>query len=97
MPDYKELFYESQAELADIAEELKRLVLKIESNMRIAEEKVISEDDSEDSQKQHKIIKILLLDKVRKVCYNNKAVGRKPESEKYQAKFSKKFEKGLDK
>ena len=64
MIDYKELFYESQAELADIAEELKRLVLKIESNMRIAEEKVISEDDSEDSQKQHKIIKILLLDKV---------------------------------
>lgn len=51
MIDYKELFYESQAELADIAEELKRLVLKIESSMRTAEEKVISEDNSENSQK----------------------------------------------
>ncbi|MBR7085262.1 MAG: hypothetical protein IKI37_08820 [Oscillospiraceae bacterium] len=51
MPDYKELFYESQAELADIAEELKQLVLKIESNMRIAEEKVISEDNGKNSQK----------------------------------------------
>ena len=51
MIDYKELFYESQAELADIAEELKRLVLKIESSMRTAEEKVISEDDCENSQK----------------------------------------------
>ena len=50
MPDYKELFYKSQAELADIAEELRQLVLKIESNMRTAEEKVISEDDSENSQ-----------------------------------------------
>ena len=51
MPDYKELFYKSQAELADIAEELKQLVLKSESNMRIAEEKVISEDNSKNSQK----------------------------------------------
>ena len=44
-----------------------------------------------------RIIKNFVLDKVRKVCYNNKAVGRKPESERYQEKFSKKFEKTLDK
>ena len=33
MPDYKELFYQSQAELADIEEELKRIVLKIKNNI----------------------------------------------------------------
>ena len=52
MPDYKELFYQSQAELADIAEELQKLVLKIQSNMRKAEEEIISENDSENSQKE---------------------------------------------
>ena len=48
MPDYKELFYESQAQLADIEEELKKMVLKIQTVMRESEEKVIS--DGENSQ-----------------------------------------------
>ena len=52
MPDYKELFYESQAQLADIEEELKRLVLKIRAVMRESEEKIISENDGENSQKE---------------------------------------------
>ena len=45
MPDYEKLFYESQAELADLEERLKQMVLEIQSFMRSAEEKVISEDD----------------------------------------------------
>lgn len=45
MPDYKELFYESQAELADMEERLKQMILEIRSFMRRCEEKVISEDD----------------------------------------------------
>jgi len=52
MPDYKELFYQSQAELADIEEELKRMVLKIQRVMREAEEEIISENDGENSQKE---------------------------------------------
>jgi len=50
MPDYEKLFYESQAQLADIAEKLRKLVLKIQSNMRETEEKVIS--DGDDAQNQ---------------------------------------------
>ena len=45
MPDYKELFYESQAELADMEERLKQMILEIRSFMRKCEEEVISEDD----------------------------------------------------
>ncbi len=45
MPDYEKLFYESQAELADLEERLKQMVLEIQSFMRSAEEKVISDDD----------------------------------------------------
>jgi|GEM_PF-1441147 len=52
MPDYKELFYHSQAELADIEEELKKLVLRIQSVMRKAEEEIISENNGENSQKE---------------------------------------------
>ncbi|MBR1528912.1 MAG: hypothetical protein IJ642_06390 [Oscillospiraceae bacterium] len=50
MPDYKELYYESQAELADIEEKLKKMVLHIQMIMRKSEEKVIS--DGENSQKE---------------------------------------------
>ncbi len=50
MPDYKELYYESQARLADLEEELKRLVLKIQSVMRESEEKIL-EDDGKTAQK----------------------------------------------
>ncbi|MDE5737941.1 MAG: hypothetical protein K2H93_06225 [Oscillospiraceae bacterium] len=50
MPNYEKLFYESQAQLADIADELEKLALKIKQNMCEAEEKVISdEDDSNNS------------------------------------------------
>ena len=45
MPDYEKLFYESQAELADLEERLKQMVLEIQSFMRSAEEKVISDHD----------------------------------------------------
>ena len=45
MPDYEKLFYESQAELADLEEQLKQMVLEIQSFMRSAEEKIISEED----------------------------------------------------
>ena len=97
MPDYKELFYQSQSDLADIEEELKRMVLKIQRVMRKAEEEIISENDGENSQKETWIIKFLLLDKVGKVCYNNKAVGRKDNSKKYHEKFQKCLKKRLDK
>ena len=46
MLDYEKLFYESQAQLADISDELRRLFLKIQSDMCEAEEKVISEEDN---------------------------------------------------
>ena len=48
MPDYEKLFYESQAQLADIAEELEKLLLKIKKDMCIAEEKVISDENNSD-------------------------------------------------
>ena len=44
MPDYEKLYYESQARLADLAEELRKMVLKIQSEMRKSEEKVIKEE-----------------------------------------------------
>lgn len=50
-PDYcfKTVFYDSQARLADTVDALKRIVLKIEEDMRIAEELVIA-DESEKSE-----------------------------------------------
>ena len=45
MLDYEKLFYESQAQLADIADELEKLALKIKQNMCEAEEKIISDGD----------------------------------------------------
>ncbi len=47
MPDYEKLFYESQAQLADIEEELRKLVLRIQSLMRQSEEQILSEDEHE--------------------------------------------------
>ena len=47
MPDYKELFYQSQAQLADIAEKLKQLSDEIKHNMECAEEKILSETDQD--------------------------------------------------
>ena len=47
MPDYEKLFYESQAQLADIEEELRKLVLRIQSLMRRTEEQILSEDEPE--------------------------------------------------
>lgn len=44
MPDYEKLYYESQARLADIAEELKMLTLKIHQIMRESEEKAIADE-----------------------------------------------------
>ena len=45
MPDYKELFYQSQAELAKIAEKLKEMSDEIKHNMECAEEEILSEQE----------------------------------------------------
>lgn len=45
MLDYEKLFYESQAQLADMVDELEKLVSKIKQNMCEAEEKIISDED----------------------------------------------------
>ena len=39
MPDYEKLYYESQAQLAGLADELQRIVLKIQRQMAESEEK----------------------------------------------------------
>ena len=44
MADYKELFYQSQALLADMEEELKGMLLLIRKEMQAMEEAIISED-----------------------------------------------------
>ena len=44
MPDYKELFYQSQAELARIAEKLRELSDEIKHNMECTEEQILSEE-----------------------------------------------------
>ena len=48
MPDYEKLFYESQAQLADIIDELKKLTLKVQDAMLDAEEKIISDESNGD-------------------------------------------------
>ena len=47
MPDYEKLYYESQAQLAELADELQRIVLKIQRQMAESEEKVLSETENE--------------------------------------------------
>ena len=47
MTDYKALYYKSQAQLADIADKLKQIVLDIQQNMRDSEEIVISSESDE--------------------------------------------------
>jgi len=44
MPDYKKLYYQSQAQLADIADMLKKIVLNIQQDMRESENLVISDE-----------------------------------------------------
>ncbi|MEE5992080.1 MAG: hypothetical protein V3G42_02970 [Oscillospiraceae bacterium] len=46
MPDYKELFYQSQAQLADLAEKLRELSDEIYHKMECAEEEILSETDN---------------------------------------------------
>ena len=46
MPDYKELFYKSQAQLADIAEKLRELADEIEHKMQCTEEEIISGEEN---------------------------------------------------
>ena len=45
MPDYEKLFYESQAELAKVAEKLRELSDEIYHKMECAEEEILSEED----------------------------------------------------
>ena len=45
MPDYKELFYQSQAELARVAKKLRELSDEIKHNMECAEEEILSENE----------------------------------------------------
>jgi hypothetical protein len=53
--------------------------------------------DCENSQKKIEFLIFLLLDKIGKTCYNNKAVGRERTTEDTKKNFQKKFEKSLDK
>jgi len=46
MPDYKELFYQSQAQLADIAEKLRELSDEIYHKMECAEEEILAEEEN---------------------------------------------------
>ena len=46
MPDYKELFYQSQAQLADLVEKLRELSDEIYHKMECAEEEILSETDN---------------------------------------------------
>ena len=49
MPDYKELFYRSQAEIADITDILEKLEIRLKSFMAECEEIIL--DDSDDREK----------------------------------------------
>jgi len=44
MADYKELYYESQAKIADMIEKLEEMTEELKKLMRENEEKIISED-----------------------------------------------------
>lgn len=50
MPDYKALFYKSQAEIADTIEQLEELTQKLIKCMQYCEEMVIKDDDESDSE-----------------------------------------------
>lgn len=47
MPDYKKLYYESQAQLANVVDELRKLVFTIQQDMRDSEESIISDESNE--------------------------------------------------
>ncbi|MBD5142946.1 MAG: hypothetical protein HDT22_04950 [Ruminococcus sp.] len=44
-PDFKELFYDQQARLADTIDQLRNLVIKMQNDMRIAEELVVADEN----------------------------------------------------
>lgn len=46
---FKDIFYDSQARLADTVDALKKIILKIEEDMRIAEELVIADESENDN------------------------------------------------
>ncbi|MDE5753758.1 MAG: hypothetical protein K2H89_04360 [Oscillospiraceae bacterium] len=46
---FKDIFYDSQARLADTVDALKRIIFKIEEDMRIAEELVIADESENDN------------------------------------------------
>ncbi|MDE6730169.1 MAG: hypothetical protein K2J71_05275 [Oscillospiraceae bacterium] len=46
---FKAIFYDSQARLADTVDALKQIILKIEEDMRIAEELVIADESEKDN------------------------------------------------
>ena len=48
MPDYEKLFYQSQARLADLIDELEKLTEKVKDAMLDAEEKIISDESDGD-------------------------------------------------
>lgn len=49
MPDYKELFYKSQAEIADTVEMLEAMTQKLIACMQYCEERVTEEADDKDN------------------------------------------------
>lgn len=55
MTDYEKLYYESQAQLANLADELKGMALDIQRMMRQSEEKILSEnEDVQNEQNEQK-------------------------------------------
>lgn len=54
MPDYKQLFYKSQAEIADMIDELSLLENRLKDFMSDCEDKILDNN----SGKQEKIIKL---------------------------------------
>ena len=46
MPDYKQLFYKSQTEIADIIEQLSQLEERLKEHMLECEEKVIGSENN---------------------------------------------------
>ena len=47
MPDYKQLFYRSQAEIADIIEQLSQLEERLKEHMLECEEKVVGDENND--------------------------------------------------
>ncbi len=50
MPDYKELYYQSQAELADAIELLQNVIRKLAIRMQYCEDRILDGDEEDDEE-----------------------------------------------